>query len=442
MKRNTSSLSRRAFLRGAGATLALPWLESVSFAESRKTAAPPKRWVLMTFGNGVAEKHWWAKGEGEAMLLGDTLHPLAPFKRDILPIEGMRLFDEKPGGGVHWPWFTNFLSGKEISPTPLPDVAESLDHYMARKIGANTAVPMLNLGCEKVFSGVRSGWPSIYSATMSWSSRKAPIPAEIYPRQAFDRLFDTTALLQNRSVVDAVLDEAKTFATRLSTDDRARLDEYLHDVREVERRMDSAAAEGRLEGWRPTLTKPDMQRPPADLPRDLPEHMRLMADILVLALRMDKTRIATLMLNNDLSEQRFTFLDGVKNNDIMHNISHHQGKAQTLAEYQLINEYHVRQLAYVLEKMKAVQEAEGTTLLDQTMLLFGSSMMDGQSHDATKLPLILCGSGGGTVKTGRVLKVEKPEQKRLCNLHLALLNRMGVPDKQFGNSLAPLEGLA
>jgi hypothetical protein len=436
------SLSRRTFLRGAGATLALPWLESVLFAETKKTAAPPKRWVLMTFGNGVADKHWWAKGEGEAMQLGDTLRPLAPFKRDILPIEGMRLFDEKPGGGVHWPWFTNFLSGKEISPTPLPDVAESLDHYMARKIGSSTAVPMLNLGCEKVFSGVRNGWPSIYSATMSWSSRKAPIPAEIYPRQAFDRLFDTTALLQNRSVVDAVLDEAKTFATRLSTDDRARLDEYLHDVREVERRMDTAASEGRLEGWRPSLTKPDMRRPPADLPRDLPEHMRLMADILVLALRMDKTRIATLMLNNDLSEQRFTFLDGVKNNDIMHNISHHQGKAQTLAEYQRINEYHVRQLAYVLGKMKAVTEAEGVTLLDQSMLLFGSSMMDGMTHDATKLPLILCGTGGGTVKPGRVLTVEKPEQKRLCNLHLALLNRMGVPDKQFGNSQAPLAGLS
>lgn len=395
----------------------------------------------MTFGNGVAADHWWAKGEGEAMELGDTLRPLAPFKCDILPIDGLRLFDEKPSNGVHWPWFTNFLSGKEISPAPLPDVAESLDHYMARKIGMTTAVPMLNLGCEKVFSGVRSGWPSIYSATMSWSSRKSPIPAEIYPRQAFDRLFDTSALLQNRSVVDAVLDDAKAFATRLSTDDRARLGEYLHDVREVERRMDAAAAEGRLEGWRLSLAKPDMQRPPADLPRDLPEHMRLMADILVLALRMDKTRIATLMLNNDLSEQRFTFLEGVKNNDIMHNISHHKNDTQTLAEYQRINEYHVRQLAYVLAKMKAVEEADGLTLLDQTMLLFGSSMMDGNSHDASKLPLILCGCGGGTVKPGRILKVEKPDQKRLCNLHLALLNRMGVPDKQFGNSLAPLEGL-
>lgn len=438
-----SSLSRRGLLRGLGATLSLPWLESFSHATGAPApSGPPRRWALVTFGNGVNPHQWWARGEGDAMELGPILRPLESFKNDFLVLNNLRLFDERPTGGVHWPYYTNFLSGKEISPTALPDVAESIDHLMARRLAGGTSLPMLNLGCEKIFSGVRSGWPSIYSATMSWSSRKAPVPPEIYPRQAFDRLFDTTARLRDRSVIDAVLEQSSDLSRRLGRDDRERLDRFVADVRDLERRLETATEEGRFEGWRPSLTEPDMDRPPAELPDDLEERMRLMADIFVLALRMDKTRVATLAFNNDLSEQRFTFLDGVKTNDIMHNISHHKSDERMLGEYQAINEYHTRLLAYILERMKSVQEDDDVTLLDQTMLLFGSSMMDGQTHDWSKLPLLLCGRGGGTLRPGRVLEYESDEDRRLCNLHLALAQRMGLDIDQFGNSVAPLEGLS
>jgi len=439
---HTPDVSRRTVLKGLGASLTLPWLESVVWAKEKAgeaaDAKPPRRWACVMFGNGVNVDEWSAEETGRGLKLQKTLAPLQPHADDLTVLKGFRLFDQRPRGSVHWPYFTNFLSGQGIDPTPVPDVAESLDHLLARKIGRNTSVPMMVLGCEKPFTGVRSGWPSIYSATVSWSSRRTPIPPETYPRQAFDRLFDTSGLLQDKSVLDAVLEQAKGLRLKLGSHDQAKLDQYLNDVREVERRLQIASSEGRYEGWSPKLTEPNIDRPPADLPRDLPEHMTLMLDIVTLAFQMDKTRVATLLLNNDLSEQRFTFLDGVTTNDIMHNISHHGNKEANLAEYAAINRYHSAKFAYLLQKMKGVEEGEGT-LLDHSLVLFGSSMMDGNSHDCTTLPIIVAGGSDGTAKTGRVLDVSdrSDEDRRLCNVHLAALQRMGVDASQFGNSIAP-----
>ena len=441
-------LKRRTVLRGVGASMCLPWMDSLAWAEDRAARAtadsggPPRRWACVLFGNGVNRDHWWARGEGDSMELGDTLSPLKDFRRDISVLSGLRLFDKKPRNGVHWPYFTNFLSGHEISPTPVPDVAESADHLLAQKVGMQTSLPMMVVSCEKPFTGVRNGWPSIYSATVSWSSRRTPIPPETYPRQAFDRLFDTSALLHDRSVIDAVLEQTKDLRRHLGGHDRQKLDQYLSDVRGLEQRIDAASRDGRFEGWRPSLTEPNMQRPASDLPQDLADHMTLMLDLVVLAFQMDKTRVATLLLNNDLSEQRFTFLDGVTLNDIMHNISHHKNKPDKLRQYQLINQYHVEKFAYLLRRMKSIDEGSGT-LLDNSMILFGSSMRDGNSHEATTLPLILAGGGGGSLTPGKVLDfTDRPDpERRLSNLHIAMMQRMGVPVKKFGNGIGPLPGI-
>ncbi len=439
MERYIPNVSRRTILRGLGAALTLPWLESLARAQGDKTG-PPRRWAAMIFANGVNEKHWWAKGAGSAMELSKTLQPLAPFKKDMIVLNGLHLFDRT--SGVHSPYFTNFFSGEKVRKTSVPDVAETTDHYMARTIGKQTPVPCLTLGIERTVHGIQGGLPSVYRCTLSWSSKNTPVPTEIYPRQAFDRLFDTSSLMKDKSVLDAVLGHARTVRGKLDYYDKQKLDEYMTSIRDIEHRIERATAEERIEGWQPTLDKPNIKRPPEGLPQIIPEHMKLMVDIMVLAFQMDKTRIATLLFNNDTSGMKFGFLDGVTNASMHGGISHHQNKKKTLDMYQRVNQFHVEMLVRALHKMKSIDEG-GSTLLENTMLLFGSTMMDGDKHDADSgLPLILCGQGGGTLKTGRVLSYEKLEDRRLCNLHLALMQRMGMPDKEFGNSHYPLSDLS
>jgi hypothetical protein len=454
-------MTRRQVLRGIGATLTLPWLESLAWADSKalgtkEIVGPPRRWASMVFANGVNTEHWWAKGEGMAMELSKTLQPLMPFRNDILPIDGLRLFEERLFP-VHVPYFTNFLSGgvvencvvagdKRKQPggdgkdPRIPDVAQTLDHYLAQKIGYMTPVPCLTLGIEPPSYGIKAGRPQIYYDTISWSDRQTPIAPEIYPRAAFDQLFDASSLQEQKSVLDTVYQQAKSLGNTINHQDREKLNDYMDGIREIERRIELATSEGRLEGWRPTLKEPNMPPPPPGLPQNIPEHMKLMVDIMLLGFQMDKTRIGTLLCNNDTSGMLFDFLEGVAKRPMHGAISHHRKDPETLKMYQKVNQFHVELLAYTLERMKSIKEGNGQTLLDNTMLLFGSTMRDGDSHDGLDLPLILCGRGGGTVKPGRTLKYYGTDaNRRLCNLHLAMLQRMGVPDKKFGNSLGVLD---
>jgi acetyl esterase/lipase len=219
--------------------------------------------------------------------------------------------------------------------------------------------------------------------------------------------------------------------------------EFMHSVQDVEQRIKRAAKEERLEGWRPSLTKPDMPRPPAELPQDVREHMRLMCDLLLLAWQMDKTRVATLIFNRDVSHMKFGFLDGVLN-DQLHGISHHKEDAAKLAGYQRINQFHVEQLAYLMSRMKQVDEGNGTSMLDNVILQFGSNMFNGDSHDGRNLPMILAGHGGGSIAGGRVLDLSSKteEQQRACNLYLTIAQRMGVKLDRFGDSVEMLGGLS
>lgn len=342
-----------------------------------------------------------------------------------------------PASGMVW-------SATPRDPVDQPAAArkEAIDDIIAWYTGRETPVPSLVLGIEPAESGLLGGVPSVYYGTISWSSKSTPLAPEIFPRAVFDRLFDTTGLARDKSVLDAVLAQAQDVQRRLSGLDRQKLDEFLHGIRDVELRIERAANDQRLEGWRPSLAAPNLPRPPEALPQDVREHMRLMLDLILLAWRMDKTRVATLIFNRDVSHMQFGFLDGVPNEQL-HGISHHKENPEKLAAYQRINQFHVQQLAYLLGQMKAIDEGAGTSLLDNVMLLFGSNMFNGDSHDGRKLPLILAGRGGGALRTGRVIDYSsKPEEEqRLCNLHLAVAQRMGLPLAGFGDSTAPLADL-
>ncbi len=444
MNQNTSSITRRAFLRGAGATLALPWLPSFAWAQGGKAAEnakAPVRYGCMLFANGVNPHEWWAKGEGDAMELSSTLQPLAAFKRDITVLRELHVFNNT--SGPHWPLFSNYLSGAQFKETLIPEGGESIDQVIARHTGKETSVPSLVLAVEPAESGLRGGVPSVYYGTVSWSSKNTPIAPEVYPRAVFDRLFDTSGLLRDKSVLDAVLAQSKDTRCGLGAQDQQKLDEFMTSVRDLEQRIERATKEERLEGWRPTLAKPNMERPAAELPQDVRAHMRMMLDLILLAWRMDKTRVATLIFNRDVSHMKFGFLDGVLNEQL-HTISHHKEDPKKLASYQRINQFHVEQLAYLMAQMKQVDEGNGTTLLDNVMLQFGSNMFNGDSHDGRNLPMILAGHGGGTIAGGRCIDTGSlpAERQRACNLYLALAQRMGVKLDKFGDSVEALQGLA
>lgn len=426
-------MNRRHLLKGLGATLGLPFFES----HAEPAGKPPLRYGCLVFANGVNPHQWWANGAGDGMDLSPTLAPLAPFKRHITVLKELHVFNNT--SGPHWPLFSNYLSGAKFRETLIPEGSESVDQVIARHVGRETAVPSLVLGVEPAESGLRGGVPSIYYGTVSWSSKNTPIPPEIYPRAVFDRLFDATGLLRDKSVLDVVLAQSKDLRRELGTADQQKLDEFMQSVRDVELRIVRATKEERLEGWRPSLAKPDMDRPPENLPQDVREHMRLMLDLILLAWRMDKTRVATLIFNRDVSHMRFGFLDGVPNEQL-HGISHHKEDPAKLASYARINQFHVEQLAYLMERMGQVDEGNGSTLLDNVMIQFGSNMFNGDSHDGRSLPLILAGHGGGGISGGRVIDTsdKSEEQQRACNLYLTLANRMGVPIDRFGDSAEAL----
>ena len=435
------TLTRRTVLSGLGASLTLPWLDSLAWATGETSSAqPPIRFGSLIFANGVNPYQWWAKGSGEEMELSSTLSPLERFKQHITVLNELHVFNST--SGPHWPLFSNMLSGAQFKPTVIPQGAESIDQVIARHTGKMTPVPSLVLAVEPAESGLRGGVPSVYYGTMSWSSPHTPIAPEIYPRAVFDRLFDTSRLLRQRSVLDVVLEQSHSVSRQLSAADRRKLVEFQQSVRQLEQRIDRATSENRLEGWRPSLTEPNMQRPPETLPQDVQEHMKLMLDLLVLAWQMDKTRVATLIFNRDVSHMKFGFLAGVLNEQL-HGISHHKDDPEKLVSYQRINQFHVEQFAYLLGRMQAIDEGNGTTMLDNAVLLFGSNMFNGDSHDGRNLPLILAGRAGGKLPSGRVLDFagQAEEQQRACNLYVSIAQLIGLRLDKFGDSIGTLNGL-
>src|SRR5437762_3514170 len=390
----THQCSRRTFLRGVGVTMALPWMESLPVwgdsapAGIKPASEAPVRFAVVFAGNGFHSKEWWARGEGTQKGLGKVLAPLADFREKMLFIRGL-YNEEAQKGNIHSSQTGNLLSGAPLASGGEIRSGTSIDQLLAQTYGRSTKVPSLVLGCEKSNPSVHKNYSMLYSSHISWSSPTTPTPLEVYPALAFDRLFKDEVSKGNKSVLDAVLSDATNLRRNISANDQRKLDEYLESVRDVEQRIENAGQKGELQGWRPTLDKPNIPRPADGLPQDIAEHMRLMCDILVLGFQTDTTRICTLKLNNDHSSLRFPNL-GV---DYM---THHLLSHSDTADWLKINQFFLEQLAYLARKLEAIQEGPRTAL-DNTMILFCSSMLTG-NHEANQLPVVLLGGGAGGIR--------------------------------------------
>lgn len=424
----TQPITRRTFLRGVGVSMALPWLESIPVWGEDKpkhnSSEPPVRFACLFAGNGFHSKEWWARGEGKQMELGKVLAPLRPFREKLLFLRGL-YNQEALIGGIHSCQTGNLLTGAHLAPAGEIHSGISCDQVVAERLKEQTKVPSLVLGCEPSISAIHKNYSMVYSSHISWSSPTTPTPLELYPALAFDRLFREEVGKADVSVLDAVMEDTRGLRNAVSKADQRRLDEYLSSVREVEKRIDRAGKAGRLQGWRPTLAKPDMRRPADGIPQDIDQHMRLMCDILVLAFRTDTARVCTLKLNNDHSSLRFPHLK--IDYMIHHLLSHTDGE-----DWLKVNQFFTQQVAYIAEKLDQVQEGE-RTLLDNSMILFLSSMMTG-GHDNQQLPVVMLGRGGNQIRTGRILDYLNKPNRKMCSLYLSLMDKMGLHIDNFGDS--------
>ena len=434
--------ARRRFLRGAGVTMALPWMESLrvwgddSKPELSASKAPIRLCVTFS-GNGFHSKQWWAKGAGRDMELGQVLAPLADFRDKLLFVRGL-YHEEARKGNIHSSQTGNMLSGAPIASGGLIRSGTSFDQVVAQTYGRSTKVPSLVLACETSNPSVHKNYSMLYSSHISWSSPTTPTPLELYPALAFDRLFKDETSPEDKSVLDAVLSDARDLRSKISNGDKQKLDEYLDSVREIETRIANAGKRGELQGWRPTLESPNIPRPADGIPQDIAEHMKLMIDILVLGFQTDTTRVATLKLNNDHSALRFPNLSSVEQAGhgidymIHHLLSHSDG-----SDWLRVNQFFMEQLAYMARKLDAIQEGPHS-LLDNTMLMHCSSMMAGAKHDNDQLPVIVLGGAGGQLQGGRVLDYSGKSDRQLCRLFLSMMEKMNIRLKSFGDAQSPL----
>jgi len=431
------SLSRRTLLHGAGVAMALPWLESLP-VWGDEAKAQPRRFAALFLGNGINQKHWWAKGSGATMELGKSLEPLASLRSRLNVVFG--LFNKAATGvGIHPGQTGNILSGAALQKGAVLRGGVSVDQVLAARFGEETAQPSLVLGCEQPITGFHeTNFSMAYSSNISWQDANSPVPMEVYPSLAFDCLFDNQSSRRTLSILDRVKEEAASLERRVSASDKAKLDEYLTSVREVEKRVertrvekDKADGQARDRGV-PAIT---MKRPDNGLPEDIREHMRLMCDIIALAFQTDKTRVATLLLCRDLSGLFYPFLD-VRT---AHHPTSHEDEGDA---YERVTRYYVGQLAYLAGRLAAMPEGD-STVLDNSCLMFISNMWSGRRHDSGKLPILLLGGLGGKLVTGRVLDYlgRGDDRRKLCSLYLSLMNRMGVKAERFGDATEPLAGL-
>jgi hypothetical protein len=451
MSRRTQ-ISRRTVLRGMGTAIALPWLEAMGPAAalaggSEPGASLPRRMAFFYVANGVHMPDWVPKEVGSQFTLPATLQPLAPFRSDLIVLTGLAQHNAEAHGdgpGDHARSLATFLTGTHPFKTAGAGIRAgvSVDQVAAGKIGGQTRLPSLEVGIERgAQSGnCDSGYSCAYSSNISWRSASMPMAKEINPKLVFDRLFAPQARrvspvdrqkrqLYQKSILDLVSGDAQRLRNRVGGNDKRKIDEYLSAVREVEVRLQQTE--------RPAWSLPPVALPrPAGVPDELGEHIRLMFDLIALAFQCDVTRICTFMYANEGSNRNYP---SINVNEGHHDLSHHGGDAKKHAKLKIINRFHVEQFAYLLGKFRSIKEGAGT-LLDHSMIVYGSGISDGDRHNHDDLPILLCGKGGGTIKTGRHLKVDP---QPLNNLYLSLLDRMGAGVDRLGDStgrLPKLEG--
>ncbi len=435
-------VSRRRFLRGCGTALALPWMGSLipGRVSADEAGKPPIRAAFIYFPNGVWEKLWVPEQTGRDYTLSPSLEPLADIRDDVLVVSGL---DKKHshGGDGHYAKTANFLTGLHVAKTTGKDISSggiSIDQLIAQQTRAFTPLPSLELGTEPVITGIDSnvGYTRLYGSHISWESPTRPVAKEINPRLVYERLFgksvsgDAAKAESYRNLLDYVLEDAKRLRPRLGRDDQFKMDEYLDSVRAVEKRIEFAMRKD-PRPWQPAVDEEQVRAAMPGVPVDFREHIGVMLDLMVLAFQTDSTRVCSLMFANDVSGRNFSFVDGVSGSH--HELSHHENKQEKIEQYQRINRWHVEQFATMLRKLKSIPEGTGT-LLDNCMVLFGSSMSDGNRHDPDNLPILLGGRAGGTIDSGQHLQADVP----LCNLYLSMLDRMGIEAESFGDSTARL----
>ena len=437
-------VSRRSILRGAGAMVALPALEIMqpaARAASLSSAKAPVRLAVLFHPNGVYPPAWNTEGEGADYKLSRILEPLAPVKDDVSVLANI-----STGVKGHVQATSAFLTGtplhkKASGRINTPSMGASLDQFVAKKVGGGTRLQSIELGTEPPRSGGENGLAISFANTVSWRSDNTKVDPEISPQAAFDRLFGVNKktreeLADEKSILDRVAKDAKRLQKQASSSDRVKLDQYLTSVRDVEKRIqDTLNPSERHSEWKP-LSKPELVRPEDRLPPRA-EHVKIMLDLLTLAFQTDTTRVATFVMAHGFSRQNFTFLEGVTGDH--HTMSHHKEKPEWTQPYTIVSRWYVSNLVYLIEKMKQIDEGHGTTLLDNTMILYGSGLKDGNGHVTHDLPLLLAGRAGGRLNPGR--RIVFPEDTPVENLHLTLAQTMGIEAERFNSSSGALTNL-
>lgn len=373
------------------------------------------------------------------MKLSQTLEPLEPLKEKINVIDGL-FVKALTGQGIHPGQTGSLLSGARISKGAILHSGISVDQMIASRLGEHTPQSSIVLACEQPMTGYHeTNFSLAYSSHISWQTPDSPVPVEVYPSLAWDNLFDNRGSLLNISVLDRVKSRAEVLSRKVSASDKRKIDEYLTSVREVEKRVEGmrktkATADDAAKG-KNTDASVLMDRPANGFPEDLREHSRLMCDIIAIAFQTDKTRVASLLISRDLSAMYYPFLN-VKE-------GHHAASHNNASDgYEQIARFHVSQFAYLASKLDSMKEGDGT-VLDNTCLMFLSNLWIGRTHDNTRLPLVLAGGLGGTLKTGRTLNYLKDgdDNRKMCSLYLSLMDRYGIKLDQFGDSRTRLERL-
>lgn len=428
-----NTITRRTALIGSGVSVSLPWMESLPVwgEETLRADTYPRRFAALFMGNGINADHWWAKGSGEDMILSRSLEQLAPVQSKLNVVNG--LFNRNATGvGIHPGQTGNILSGAALQKGAVLKGGISMDQILAKRVGADSPQQSLVLGCEQPVTGYHeTNFSMAYSSHISWFDANSPVPMEVYPSLAFDSLFENHGTRRMQSILDRVSEHASFISRQISASDQAKLDEYLTSVREIEKRIERTrkdslkASENAQRRGQPLEL---MKRPDNGLPEDIREHMRLMCDLIATAFQTDKTRVATLLMCRDLSGLFYPFLD-VRS-------AHHPASHDDLSDdYERISRYYVSQLTHLAVRLDSMPEGPGT-VLDHSCLMFVSNMWSGSRHDSSKVPVLLIGGLGGTLKTGRSLDYQDKgdDNRKLCSLYLSLMDRMGVELPEFGDA--------
>lgn len=446
-----SPLSRRTLLRGTGAALALPWLEamlprraSAEQAGTHDDNAAPVRMAALFVPNGVRQDQWTPEAEGRDYELSPILEPLADVKDQLLVLTNLWNQASNVGDG-HYVKTSGFLTCTTINKSLGIDLncnGKSVDQVAAEQVRHLTPLPSLELGIDPVTTGVDTnvGYTRVYGSHIAWSGPTSPLARELNPRFVYERLLRSispqkSVAGRDQLLLDRVIDDAKELSRQLGSDDRHRMDEYLQSVRNIEQRLARQSDTGST-AWKPRADLDPQQIPDEQVPDQFPEHARLMLDMIALAFQTDTTRVCTFMFGNAVSGRSFSFLDGVSGGH--HDTSHHQNSAEKLEQYQRINRWHVQQYAYLLNRLREMKEGE-QTVLDNSMILYGSGLRDGNSHSPHNLPILLGGGGGGRIATGQHLKFS-PDTP-LSNLYLSMLDAMGASEERFADSTGVLPGV-